>query len=279
MRTINISGAMIGLVMAVALPAWPDDLAAIRQALESKYALTTTTADKSDIVTAGAVLVFKKSGLTTVEVSSKNLYQNVYQNGRITQKNSIIKAKRVWEKIPGATPVGGGAERDFVSGEKIWVTGIDVRENGVVFNLYTDAYKDTRYAATLRFPFEKDSTPTVSSVTAQVAEVFDIQPADNGGGQQQTQQQPQGQPTGPQQPQAQPAATPQPTQAEAAPPPIAPPPPPPADPKEIKLGQTPDQVVGNFGQPDKIIKLAAKQIYVYKDMKVTFVGGKVTDVQ
>jgi hypothetical protein len=150
----------------------------------------------------------------------------------------------------------------------------------VTFNLYTDAYKDTRYAATLRFPFEKDSTPTVSGVTAQVAEVFDIQPADNSGGQQ-AQQQQQGQPTSPQQPQGpQPAAAPsQPTQAEAAPPPIAPPPPPPADPKEIKLGQTPDQVVGNFGQPDKIIKLAAKQIYVYKDMKVTFVAGKVTDVQ
>jgi len=275
MRRIEISGAVIAVVLAAALPAWPDDLAAIKQALEAKYALTTTTADKSDIVTAGAVLVLKKSGLTTVEVSSKNLYQNIYQNGRISQKNSIIKAKRVWDKLPGATPIGGGAERDFVSGEKLWVTGIDIKENGVIFNLYTDAYKDTRYAATLRFPFEKDSTPTVSGVTGQVAEVFDIQPADNGG-EKATQE---GQSATPQQAPKQPVAPTQTAAVEAPPPPIPPPPPPPADPKEIKLGQTPNQVVGNFGPPDKIIKLAAKQIYVYKDMKVTFVGGKVSDVQ
>jgi hypothetical protein len=41
-----------------------------------------------------------------------------------------------------------------------------------------------------------------------------------------------------------------------------------------------DVVVANFGQPDKIVKLAGtKQVYYYKDFKVTFVGGKVTDVQ
>jgi hypothetical protein len=61
-----------------------------------------------------------------------------------------------------------------------------------------------------------------------------------------------------------------------------PPPPPPADdapPKTISLGQTPDQVVGNFGQPEKKVKLGAKEIYYYKDIKVTFVNGKVSDVQ
>ncbi len=278
MRTINISGAMLGLVMAVALPARADDLAAIKQALAAKYAITTATADKTDIVTPGSVLVLKKSGLVTVDVKSRNLYQNSYRNGRITQ-NALGKTSKFLKHLPGAGELPGGAEREFVSGEKIWVTAIDVRENGIVFSLFTDAYSDTRYEASLTFPFEKSSTPTVNGVTAQVAEVFDIQPADNSGGGQQTQQQPQGAQPGAQQPQSQPAAAPQPTPAEAAPPPIAPPPPPPADPKEIKLGQTPDQVVGNFGQPDKIIKLAAKQIYVYKDMKVTFVGGKVTDVQ
>jgi hypothetical protein len=47
----------------------------------------------------------------------------------------------------------------------------------------------------------------------------------------------------------------------------------------VEIGQTTDQVVAVFGQPQKVIKLATKQIYVYKDMKVTFVKGKVTDVQ
>jgi len=42
---------------------------------------------------------------------------------------------------------------------------------------------------------------------------------------------------------------------------------------------TPDQVKNAIGVPDKIINLGAKQIYVYKDIKVTFMGGKVSDVQ
>jgi hypothetical protein len=63
-----------------------------------------------------------------------------------------------------------------------------------------------------------------------------------------------------------------------------PPPPPPSDvpaapPKTISLGQTKEQVTAAFGQPEKIVKLANKEIYYYKDLKVTFVAGKVTDVQ
>lgn len=49
--------------------------------------------------------------------------------------------------------------------------------------------------------------------------------------------------------------------------------------KTVELGQTPDQVESAVGAPDKIIKLGAKEVYVYKDMKVVFVDGKVSDVQ
>jgi hypothetical protein len=54
---------------------------------------------------------------------------------------------------------------------------------------------------------------------------------------------------------------------------------PPAPPQQIEKGQTIDQVVAAIGQPDKIVNLGAKQIYVYKDIKVTFLNGKVADVQ
>jgi uncharacterized membrane protein YgcG len=54
---------------------------------------------------------------------------------------------------------------------------------------------------------------------------------------------------------------------------------PPAQPQQIEKGQTPDQVTAAIGQPDKIVNLGAKQIYVYKDIKVTFINGKVSDVQ
>jgi hypothetical protein len=54
---------------------------------------------------------------------------------------------------------------------------------------------------------------------------------------------------------------------------------PPAEPQQIEKGQTPDQVIAAIGQPDKKINLGTKQIYVYKDIKVTFLNGKVSDVQ
>ncbi len=71
---------------------------------------------------------------------------------------------------------------------------------------------------------------------------------------------------------------------EAAPAPpmpaIAPPPPPPdAPPPTIALGQTMDQVTAGFGQPLKVAKLGAKTIFYYKDMKVTFINGKVSNVE
>jgi hypothetical protein len=52
-----------------------------------------------------------------------------------------------------------------------------------------------------------------------------------------------------------------------------------ADPVSIEKGMTTDQVEGAMGQPDKKVNLGAKMIYVYKDLKVTFLNGKVSDVQ
>jgi hypothetical protein len=50
-------------------------------------------------------------------------------------------------------------------------------------------------------------------------------------------------------------------------------------PPTVGLGQTPDEVTAAMGQPKSIMDLGAKKIYVYPDMKVTFHGGKVTDIQ
>ena len=67
--------------------------------------------------------------------------------------------------------------------------------------------------------------------------------------------------------------------AEAPPAPIEPPPPPPPDPAEVKEGQTIDQVVAALGPPAKKAKVGTKDIYYYKDLKVTFINGKVKDIQ
>lgn len=47
----------------------------------------------------------------------------------------------------------------------------------------------------------------------------------------------------------------------------------------VSLGQTPAEVIRILGAPDKKVDLGAKRIFVYKDIKVVFVDGKVADVQ
>lgn len=69
--------------------------------------------------------------------------------------------------------------------------------------------------------------------------------------------------------------------AAGAPPPVpgAAPPPPPAATVNIDLGQSIDQVTSQLGPPVTVVNLGTKKIYKYKDMKITFTNGKVSDVQ
>jgi hypothetical protein len=61
--------------------------------------------------------------------------------------------------------------------------------------------------------------------------------------------------------------------------PTGPPPTAPASPASVALGQTPDQVQATMGAPSRVANLGSKVIYYYNGMKVTFVNGKVADVQ
>ena len=85
------------------------------------------------------------------------------------------------------------------------------------------------------------------------------------------------------------AANPQPTseaKAQVTDAPFQPiePPPPPADqppppPQTISKGDTKDQVVEILGLPQRVVKAGTKEIFYFKDVKVTFVNGKVSDVE
>jgi hypothetical protein len=48
--------------------------------------------------------------------------------------------------------------------------------------------------------------------------------------------------------------------------------------KTVKVGMSPDEVKQSLGNPDKIVDLGAKQVFIYKDMKVIPMEGKVSDV-
>ena len=68
---------------------------------------------------------------------------------------------------------------------------------------------------------------------------------------------------------AQPGAIPQPTAPAPA-----------AEPVQLSLGLTTDEVEGSQGKPTTILNAGPhKKIYIYKNFKITFTDGKVTDIQ
>jgi hypothetical protein len=283
------------LLTLVALPwtANAQDTAAIQKKLESEYKLTKTTDDKSDIVTAGSVLVLHKDKVLMVAATSAaNPCMNTYKDGKISPAKACGMGEKL-RRVPGFGHVPGAgsapATRNFVSGEKFWLTKIDVRANGVVLDFFTDATpsgdQGIRYKAALTIPFGA-LTPSPDEALKAVAEVITVAPAeDSKDAKAEDKGQPAAQggqpeappPSQPAAPAAPPAAPPAP--AEAAPAPIEAPPPPPADPVEVAEGQTIEQVVAAMGQPVKKAKVGTKEIYYYKDLKITFVNGKVKDVQ
>jgi hypothetical protein len=255
MQKIRFATSLAALLVTISVSAWtqqPNSTEAIKQALVSKYALTTTSTDKGDNVTAGAILVVKRADLLAVAAE-----QNTYKDTKISHA--------------GITPAANGStpNRTLAVGEKVWMTGIDVLPTEAVFTLVTDAYSGVRYTATLSFPFPKGVAPSADHVAAMVAEVFDIQPPAGGARFANT---------------AAVAAPASPAQATPAPvaqvKPTDVPPSAPVDPTLVAVGQTIEQVVSKFGRPDRLARLSAtKQVYFYKGAKVTFINGKVTSVE
>jgi len=292
MKMIGIRNGALAVLVALPSAVYAQDQgAAIQKKLESEYQLTKTTDDKSDIVTAGSVLVLHKDKVLMVAATSAaNPCMNTYRDGKIAPSGACKVGDKI-RRIPGLgsriNADSAPATRNFVSGEKFWVTKIAVKDTGkdrgVVFDFFSDAINDVRFKGALTIPFGA-LTPTPDEALKAVAEVITVAPSEDAkdakaddkkqpapqGGQQQQEAAP------PSQPAAPPAA---PAPAEAPPAPIEPPPPPPPDPAEVAEGQTIEQVVAALGQPQKKAKVGTKEIYYYKDLKVTFVNGKVKDIQ
>lgn len=245
-----------------ASPCRGDQAVGLQKQLEAKYAITKTTADKTDIVTAGSVLILEKDRLLMYATTTGAPPQNTYKDGKLSAGAFAAHEKaQSFGTFIGHPPPKSVTTRYYVTGEKFWVTRIDTLTDGVVFTLFTDAVNDVRYYCTLKFVYPHGQTPSADQVLNMVGEVLKVQQDDSAqGDQQQAGNQQQGQDQGQQQQAAQ-------EQAPAQPPPT------------IQLGQTEDEVVGMIGQPEKKIALGSKEIFVYKDIKVTFIGGKVADVQ
>jgi len=260
-----------------------DPATLIQEKLVSQMKLTKAAADHSDIVTAGDVVVLHKDGMMMCSSASSYAYSNSYSNGVLAANNKNRAKDAAGAFLRGRMPFGGGGSasdaanngcqsRKFVAGEKFWVTGVTLQKDGILVSTFSDPYNDTRYYGEIKFPFPKGSVPPVDDFVKTVSEVITVQPPDDSKGGGQNEQA------------STPAQTSTPPMTPAAPPPpmaAIPPPPPPADvpPPTIAIGQTKDQVTAAFGQPVRLAKLGAKEIFYYKDMKVTFTNGKVTNVE
>ncbi len=49
--------------------------------------------------------------------------------------------------------------------------------------------------------------------------------------------------------------------------------------RAVQLGQTQEEVIAILGAPDKKILLGAKTVYVYRNLKLVFIDGKLTDAE
>jgi hypothetical protein len=245
----------------------------IQQKLLSQIRLTTATADHTDIVMPGDVVVLQKDGLMMCSTASSYAFSNTYSNGVLAANyNNRAKdaAKSAGKSLfLGHFGFGGGsvadaanngcASRKFVAGEKFWITGIALQKDGILVSTFSDPYDDSRYYGEIKFPFPNGSAPPPDDFLRTVSEVITVQPADDNGGQ-----------GGP------------PDQGgPPAPMPARAPPPPPSDapPPTIAIGESRAQVTAAFGAPIIVAKLGIKEIFYYKDMKVTFKNGKVSDVE
>jgi hypothetical protein len=236
---------------------------AIEQQLTARYRLTTVNRG-GEVVAAGSVLVLEKQGLLVYSISNPMAPQSTYKNGKITR--NPLGGKAFGRDLLNVMKIPGGSvdidQRTLVAGARLWVTKMDVQKDGVVVRLYTDPEGGGLYYGELKVPFAKNSIPPADALLLMIAEVLAVQPDG----------------VVPPTP-----ATPSDTPLTAAETPVTtpaqPPDQPPAQPPTVSLGLTIDQVVVMLGQPDRLANLGSKKIYSYKDMKITFVDGRVSDIQ
>jgi hypothetical protein len=241
--------------------------------LMAQYTLVKMGADTGGaaVVEQGTILVIKKGGILSVPYGDTSVVPTKYQDGTVhSPNNAVMKGIGFGLGKIGKTQT----TRLMQVGEKVYPSKIAVNlpKDQVTLSIIAcdtcnNVSPTTFYKADVIFQFAKGSLATTSpsQVEDTIAELLNIDdsPGDQGGGQSGNgngngnDQQGGNQGGGGQ------------AQQQAPPP----------EPQQIGKGQTPDQVKAAIGQPDKIVNLGAKQIYVYKDIKVTFINGRVSDVQ
>ncbi len=264
---LMVVGVMPCLVAAQGVP--------LEDQLKAQYTLVKMGSDTGGaaVVDQGTILVIKKGGILSVPYGDTSVVPTKYQDGTVHSPNNVMM------KGIGFGMKRFGKEqttRLMQTGEKVYPSKVAVNlpkdqvEIGIIAcDSCNNTSPTTFYKADVIFQFAKGtlantSPPQVEDTIAGLLAIDDSggdqgnggQQGGNGNGDDQQGGNQQGGGGGQAQQQA-----------------------PPPEPQQIEKGQTPDQVKAALGTPDKIVNLGPKQIYVYKDLKVTFLNGKVSDVQ
>jgi hypothetical protein len=242
----------------------------LQEQLVAQYKLVKMGSDTGgySVVEEGTLLEIKKGGILGVPYSDQSILSTKYEGGTVHSPNSMLSKGIGF----GMKKFGKEQTTHLIAvGDKVYPSKIDVNvaKDTVSIGIVecdkcnkTDPPTYNKAQVVFQFPkgsLTKASAGEVEDTIGQLLAISeDTQQSQDGqqGGQEQGQQG-----------QAQQAQQ-QPAEQQPAP-----------EPQTIEKGQTPDQVLAALGKPDKIVNLGAKQLYIYKDMKVTFINGKVSDVQ
>jgi len=269
--------ALIPGIVLLAAIIFPTSLAnaqavTLQEQLAAQYKLVKMGSDTSgpSVVEAGTLLAIQKGGILGVPYSDKTVLTTKYENGTVhTPSGLMVQGRKALFGRFSQTQSEGQTTHLFAKGDKVYPTKIDVNlaKDNVTLSIVacdtcnkTDPPTYNKAQVTFQFPAGTLASASAGQVEDVIGQLLSIstddaqQGGDQGGNDQQSGDQ------GAAQAQAQ----------QQAPPP---------EPQQIEKGQTPDQVKAALGNPDKIVNLGTKQIYVYKDLKVTFINGKVSDVQ
>jgi hypothetical protein len=273
-------GLISGIVL-VAATIFPLALAnaqapSLQEQLAAQYKLVRIGSDTSgySVIEKGTLLAIQKGGILAVPYDDKSALTTKYEGGVVHSPSGLLVAGK--KSILGhfsATQSQGQTTHLFAVGDKVYPMKIDVNVAKDVVTLTVVACDTcnktdppTYNKANVAFQFPKGSLAAANAgaVEDTIGQLLTVSSDDQAGGDQGGQQQGGDQQQGGgDQAAAQPAAQDQPA----------------AEPTSIDKGMTTDQVQAAMGKPDKIVNLGAKTIYYYKDMKVIFLSGKVSDVQ
>jgi len=255
-RKVVVFVALVaGIFLSGPAPAQNPPAPSLLDQLRTQYKITRTGMEGTTIkiLDPGTVLVIQKGGILGANPTNMLPCPTTFDNGNLKSPNAVCKA------------MIGENGRFLDNGEKVYVTKIDIdlKKEKVSFGLIEcdscNGVQDaSSYKATVAFQFPKGYLEGADA--GQVADTVGLLLTVDGG-------------SNAQQPNAAPAAAaaPDPAPAPAAPPPAAPP---------IQKGQTIDAVQANTNNGLALVAdLGDKKIYQYNGLKITFVKGKVADVQ